>query len=116
MKLIPLSNSDLLAVVDPEDRRLNRRSWRLDESGYVYTEFGGRTARRRVHLHQAILWTPRGMVVDHANGNPLDNRRSNLRPATPSQNAANTRRLSRNVHGFRGVTQRQYNRRWTAQI
>lgn len=42
-------------------------------------------------LHRRILCTPEGFVTDHKNGDKLDNRRSNLRVATPSQNQQNNR-------------------------
>lgn len=47
--------------------------------------------RKRLLLHKVILPVPDGMVVDHINGDGLDNRRCNLRPATHSQNSRNKR-------------------------
>jgi hypothetical protein len=48
--------------------------------------------------------------------NGLDNRRSNLRPATPSQNSGNARRPSDNTSGFKGVTFYGRTGRWRAYI
>jgi hypothetical protein len=46
----------------------------------------------KIHvLARLILQPPAGFVVDHINGDPLDNRRSNLRVCTPLENGANTR-------------------------
>lgn len=52
-------------------------------------------------LHRFLLDAPEGMQVDHINGNPLDNRRRNLRVCTQSQNGANRPRMRRD--GYRGV-------------
>ena len=39
-----------------------------------------------VQLHRLIMDAPKGLLVDHRNGDSLDNRRANLRLATHSQN------------------------------
>jgi len=52
--------------------------------------------------------------IDHINRNPSDNRISNLRAATYSQNIANTGMWSHNRSGFRGV--HSYFNRFYAQI
>lgn len=54
--------------------------------------------------------------IDHINGNPSDNRLSNLRVATRSQNLRNTRLRRDNKAGFKGVSFHRGAGRWTAQI
>lgn len=56
---------------------------------------------------------PEGKVVDHINGNRLDNRIDNLRLATYSQNSANAKRHSRNTSGLKGASRVKKNGKWT---
>jgi len=55
-------------------------------------------------------------IVDHENGIKADDRWSNLRAATKSQNNANSRLKSNNKSGFKGVVYREKFGKWTAQI
>lgn len=96
------------ALVDadvPELAELLKCRWYLTDRGYVKTFDWKRTGRVTMKLHQVILNTPPGLVVDHINGDPLDNRRGNLRPASHSQNAMN-RSGPRGRVPYRGVSPR----------
>jgi hypothetical protein len=55
-------------------------------------------------------------LVDHINGNPHDNRWSNLRAATPSQNSMNCRKAIDNRSGYKGIHLRGDGKAWKAQI
>jgi len=69
--------------------------------------------KRPFCLHRAILDEPSG-PIDHKDHNGLNNRRSNLRSCSHSQNFGNGRyRLG--VSGFRGVSRAKAGR-WTAQV
>jgi hypothetical protein len=80
------------------------------EHWYAAAKIGGRTVR----LHQYIMRPPAGMMVDHRNGNGLDNRRENLRVCTNQQNSANRAPRRDNPTGYKGV--KFMGRRWRAQI
>jgi len=58
-----------------------------------------------VAMHRLLTNAPKGMKVDHRDRNGLNNRRSNCRDATTSQNSGNTKRQG-GVSGFKGVTVR----------
>jgi hypothetical protein len=57
---------------------------------------------------------PKGFVVDHKDGNGLNNTASNLRKATSSQNSCNSVRPSSNTTGFKGIFPR--GKRWRAKV
>lgn len=103
-----------VALVDDADleRVIAAGSWQLSKcGGLLYAQHGGN--RTGVRLHTFLTgWT----LVDHINGDGLDNRRANLRPATPGQNAANMRRPRNNTSGFKGVTLYRRTGRWRAHI
>lgn len=64
-------------------------------------------------LHSFLTGWP---LVDHINGDGLDNRRANLRPATPSQNSANRGPASNNTSGYKGVSLYRRTGRWRASV
>lgn len=75
-------------------------------SRYIHLGNGKGTSKS---LHREVMEQALGRKlatreeIDHINGNALDNRRENLRIATRSQNAMNTRMYANNKTGFRGV-------------
>jgi hypothetical protein len=74
----------------------------------------------RYYLHRLAWYYVYGQWperdVDHINGDPSDNRITNLRLATQTQNNANARRRRDNTSGFKGVTWNRARRKWMAQI
>lgn len=55
-------------------------------------------------------------MIDHINNNPSDNRWSNLRAATPSQNQMNIKCIKSNTSGHKGVTWSKAAQKWRASI
>jgi hypothetical protein len=66
-------------------------------------------------MHREIMNAPRGRIVDHANGDSLDNRDENLRVTTQSGNLANRRKV-RGKSRYKGVWWNIQKRRWIADI
>jgi hypothetical protein len=111
---IPLTRG-FVAIVDPEDaeRVLAAGSWHVKPNGrvmYARREVQ-RQPRRWVLMHTFITGWPQ---TDHRDGDGLNNRRSNLRPATKAENGRNRRLHSNNTSGYRGVSRSR--QRWFAQI
>ena len=82
---------------------------RFISGGYVALQINSKT----ILLHRAIMGETEELI-DHKNGNVLDNRKENLRKATKSQNAINSGLIASNTSGYRGVT---FNgKHWRARI
>jgi hypothetical protein len=74
----------------------------------------GRT--RKVYLHREMMNPPDNLLVDHKYGDSLDNRRSNLRLATNSQNNTNKPKKANTSSRFTGVIFIKQRKRWRANI
>ena len=106
-------------VVSTEDEDLKAFKW-----GVASSLYHGRCHRGRVlYVHrivmERILRRPmrRGECVDHINGNPTDNRRSNIRLANKKFNAANSMKQRNTTSKFKGVyEQRRKPGTFTAQV
>jgi hypothetical protein len=116
-KEIKLVNSDKIVLVDDEDYdSANMHPWRESQYGYaVYCK----AVNKRSHtflMHREIMNAPKGLSVDHVNGEKLDNRKSNLRIVTHSQNMFNTKRYSTNKSGYKGVSWHTLRNKWRARL
>lgn len=115
MKTVKLSNGMEALVSDEDYERVAQYRWHAMpvNRGRVYaihTVNDGQHTRS-VYLHRFIMDAPDGMMVDHRNGNGLDNQRDNLRIVTRSQNLHNRKPVPGR---YRGVV--KHNGRWLARI
>ncbi len=83
-----------------------------DNTFYAAIKYKG----KRLYLHHLVLPAKKGFQVDHINRNGLDNRKENLRFATPSQNLCNRDKQSNNKSGFKGVHWNTQKKKWCAEI
>src|SRR6266849_5084013 len=105
------------ALVDTSDYEwLTQWNWTAHPRGpYASNGFyakRGMKGGKTVTMHQMIC----GKYYDHRNRNGLDNRRSNLRKATPSQQAWNLSPNRNNTSGFKGVYWNNQRGKWMALI
>mgnify|MGYP001570422542 FL=1 len=86
------------ALVDNEDfKYLNAYKWYAHKNGNTFYALrskprGGGFPRKKLHMHREILKLKEGdgKIVDHINGDGLDNRRQNLRITSPRENTQNS--------------------------
>lgn len=109
------------AMLDDEDwDKISGLSWSIlrgRNTKYATHQKETRGKVRHTLMHHLILGKPpKGMVTDHINGDGLDNRKSNLRFCTVSENAMNSKLPSNNTSGHRGVFWNKRLRKWAAQI
>jgi len=112
VRRIPLGKG-LFATVDTADyEEVRQYRWRAIRNGrkvYAATRKNGRT----VYMHRMLMRPRKGYVVDHIDGNGLNNRRCNLRVCTPAQNLANKGPLG-GTSRFVGVY--RYRDKWVAHV
>jgi hypothetical protein len=105
------------AIVDPEDYEwLAKYKWfAVRNDGRFYAVRWAKN--RNVKMHQVIMGTEEGKVIDHINGNGLDNRRANVRFATAQQNGWNKRKQRGNYSSkYKGVHWAKKRNQWRARI
>lgn len=85
------------AIVDDNSYDIvNRYRWNIDSDGYAIS------VGQRYKMHRLIIGARVGEIVDHINGDRLDNRLDNLRIVTASQNSFNSRHKT-GISKYRGV-------------
>lgn len=112
MKKIPLTQG-YFAIVDNKDYpTLTRNKWLAYTSPTAKTFYAGRCKivkgkREFIPMHREILGLvyKDGVIVDHKDGDGLNNQRYNLRKVTKGLNGHNCKLYSSNSTGYKGVQQ-----------
>jgi hypothetical protein len=121
MKKIELTQGYYTIVDDEDFEMLNKLRWKvkIKPSGKRYAEISRNGTTIRMHRFILNLKTNDKKIVDHINGDGLDNRRSNLRICTSFQNQHNRKINKNSTSGYKGVyfeKGKWFSKRWAAQI
>jgi hypothetical protein len=109
-------------IVSPQDYGwLARHKWSACKGGRTFYARRyvplGKGKCKHIPMHREILKVGKEYYVDHINHNGLDNRRENLRPATPAQNAQHRRKCrTKNTSKYRGVYWNKRAKKWPSRI
>ncbi|OHB81180.1 MAG: hypothetical protein A2W31_05055 [Planctomycetes bacterium RBG_16_64_10] len=119
MKTVQLTKGKVALVDDRDYPLVSRYRWKAIRPRTIwYAQRNAWNGRRYVGLfmHRVVMAVGDGERVDHVNCDGLDNRRSNLRVATRSENAANFRKSDGCSSRFKGVSRHRKSGRWRASI
>lgn len=108
------NNSDDYFICDTDifqRKYINEICWLKNDRGYV---IGRNKDGKKILFHRFILNPEKDKVIDHINGNTLDNRRINLRIVEQFKNVWNSKIRKNNKSGKSGVY--YYNKKWIASI
>lgn len=113
---VPLTKGFHATIDDKDYGLISAYKWCYSHGYAVSYAGGGRKGAKFIRMHRLINNTPDDLITDHINGDKLDNRRSNLRNANKSLNAANSKIRSDNTSGHRGVRWEKDRNKWVAVI
>lgn len=120
-------NNGFKSLIDDIDADLDCYRWRtscLKWGPYAYREermVKGKRGKcvslsRTIAERMGLDVSDRSNQVDHINGNPLDNRRANLRVLSASDNSRNQKDRSDSTTGFKGVCFDRSRGKWMAHV
>lgn len=123
MKEIPLTQGKTALIDDEDYDRLSRFKWYALFDGwnwYAVRNASKGNRRFQVKMHVTIMNPAEGLLVDHKNGNGVDNQKENLRVANPIKNGRNRRKIrfkdKQATSAYKGVSARSSGRAWQAYI
>lgn len=97
-------------LFDLEDyQKIKDYCWCVNSDGYLLTYLNSKIIR----MHRFLT---DGQLIDHINGNTLDNRKINLRVANKSKNGMNRYLQSNNTSGVTGVYWNKNLNKWSSHI
>jgi hypothetical protein len=118
-KEIPLTKG-YVAIVDDEDyERLISYSWQAKPNKDGFKAYAVRKRNKKLEfMHRVIMCVNDSDIhIDHINGDTMDNRKSNLRICSRSQNGGNrVRNRSMSSSKYKGVNFHKRDKLWTARI
>ena len=110
-----------VAIVDDEDYDyLNQFKWCANKMKGKFYVVGNillpTNKKTRTSMHRFIMKPEKCMVIDHLDGNPLNNQKNNLRICTHAENMRNSKININNKSGYKGVSYQKDRNNYRASI
>ena len=121
MKRIPLTQGKFALVDDEDYEYLNQFKWFASKANKREAYYALRNdytvnPSKQLWMHRIIMKPTGKMIIDHINGDGLDNRRKNLRICTRRQNAFNRGSGKGSASKYLGVSWYTYLKKWRSAI
>lgn len=120
MKRIKLTQGKVALVDDEWYEYLNQWKWHVRQSGRNFYAARNHVLNGKwqtIFIHRLVTDCPRGMVIDHINGNGLDDKLVNLYVCTQKENQLNRKNLnSTNTSGTNGLHWHIRDKKWYGQV
>lgn len=81
---------------------------------FIHTLIDGKATK--VYLHRVLLKPPVNSMIDHINGNGLDNRLCNLNIVSNGENQQNKRISRNNTSGVKGISLNKRAHKWEVRL
>ncbi|MEY8188628.1 AP2 domain-containing protein [Peribacillus simplex] len=120
MKDLWIVNSQKVTLVDDDIyEQLTKHRWRFDGNGYIVRQgkvYEGDMYKKTISLHREVMGFSDSMI-DHIDGDVLNNTRSNLRPCNKSTNSMNSSKQKRETSSkYKGVSLFKRTNKYSAYI
>lgn len=119
MKKIKLTQGKWALVDDADHEFASSFRWSAMRQGTRWCAVRYFKNNRNKYMHREIIGARKGFVVDHIDGNALNNQRSNLRECTVRENIRNQNSRRKTVGKssiFKGVHWYKRDQKWKATI
>lgn len=122
IKMCSVKHGDWYLLLDEEDAwvlNFGLGLWKDSKREIPYVVF--QNSKRNIHLRgkklsRVLLDCPDNFIVDHINGNPMDNQRANLRITSQANNNKNAKKRRNSLSRYKGVCPSNKRGFWKAQI
>jgi hypothetical protein len=104
MKIIELTRGKSAMVDDEDFEYLSQWKWFCSSGGYAVRSVWANGKVQAIYMHREIVGAGSGQVVDHKDGNRVNNQRSNLRGCTSLNNNANRKKSKGKSSQYKGVS------------
>ena len=121
MKEIPLTQGKVAQVSDHRFDYLNQWKWHATSTDgnvwYAARRDSSPSGRGKViYMHREITGAPKGVRVDHRDGDGLNNQDDNLRFADSSQNRRNSKHRADASTAYKGVQVQKLSNKYAARL